>query len=1095
MEPILRSLLGQDNQARKEGEAALLSGVKARPEEAVASLLELCCGASDQGVRLLSAMLLRKFVGGASVLFNAWPLLGEQSRAQCKTQILQLLTLDMPQNMRTQVQLCISDLAQKLIPENQWNDFLQTLTQGLSDSRPAVRGSILTIFASIFSELAEGALREHIPALLQIYKNTLEVEKNEQSTVVCLAAVEGILEITTMLDDEEEDMIRDFSALLPSILEILVRSVGDAGRTSFTLEVIDSFTVACQEQKSILHRHQPQLIGKTLEFFVGVAFGGGLDERVECAALELVLAVCDAAPAKVAKLQNFIATLLPKTAEYLVAQIDAQQAEATMQDWSVTHFLDDEDFLHTFSFVNAKFALQRIADCLSVKQTYTHLQAVCSTYFSKEAWQYRVVALTCLSQMAEGLTTYMKKDLKHLTGVVLQHLTHPHPYVRVTAVECCYQFCIDFKAFTRDYQSEVVPALAALCSTDPHPRIQARTCTAVSMFYMHAPSGACDAMFAPLLKHLLEVLQHNYTKYPPHIAKTLDFVKTGAMSALTDVIGNASKGLVVAEYANLLGIIIATLQTANANARDLHINWNKLGAECLDCLAKLAERVGKEVLRGDVEQIMGGLAAVLADLQRFGSQEDIRIEALLRVFGVFAEVLGADFAPYLHIVLPTILLRVNATECEVGSTLTFSASEDAVLKNQNSTIVSEKADALSLLGDICSATGAVLPDAQRNSMLEVLYANIQQPAKLPVFAAAFESLAKFLDISSAAATFVGPTLLDQSLQYLLQHIFIGESVTSLVTDIMRTICDCVKRENCMWITPQHAVGLVSFFTTVLQDSSNREDKAAEDERCSIESDEEDSDDEDEEAETKLQHLTAIAMETLLVKQPHVREAAMPLLAEAFLSFISDTPNLRELGFSGSTSLLEKGYTVFIPQLLEAVFAYIRSLSSKDVTALETYGYECISSACASIGTVAVVLVSSGALGAESAGFASAANGVMVEMVRAFLEAKKKKHSEMAACVTYACWALMKLSVLQQALGTLDPQALYTVVLSAAPLSGKCFDCKDHAVLVHDAIADLNVSTLNPQNRALLQTAVEKLKKISKDSKVLSKRARAHFKNL
>eukprot|EP01061_Rhynchopus_euleeides_P003833 TRINITY_DN1311_c0_g1_i1.p1 TRINITY_DN1311_c0_g1~~TRINITY_DN1311_c0_g1_i1.p1 ORF type:complete len:343 (+),score=154.42 TRINITY_DN1311_c0_g1_i1:97-1029(+) len=299
---------------------------------------------------------------------------------------------------------------------------------------------------------------------------------------------------------------------------------------------------------------------------------------------------------------------------------------------------------------------------------------------------------------------------------------------------------------------------------------------------------------------------------------------------------------------------------------------------------------------------------------------------------------------------------------------------------------------------------------------------------------------------------------------------------------------------------------------ILYASSDRDEEDSddeEDEETSEESDEDDDDeDEDEDdssddssddtpPEDRLRAYTVAVLETLLVKQPQLHAAVFPGLGEAFVTFISSKPALRELGLSGAVSLMQKGHTAMLGDLVPALLGYLQGLASSD-TDLDSFDYECLSSACACAGTVAQSIVSNGMLQQpHSQQYAVAVAPLLQSVVSALGPVSKGKNAnhEAAACVTYATWGLIKVSVLLQQAPGFDMQQLYACTLAAAPLSAKCFDCDAEAQEVHAAIISLAASpdVLNQPNKALLETALRLLKALPKGNKALSPALRAKLK--
>eukprot|EP00659_Diplonema_papillatum_P016499 gene16499-25298_t len=686
MEALLHSLLQPDNAVRSGAERQLEEGLRARPDEIVGELARVMqAPTADPSAVHLSSVILRKCVDRSRT--DVWDALMPQTQEACKANLIALMTGNTPELIRTQIELAIAKIGTRSIAEGKWNDLLPSLAASIAnDTNPGVRASCLEILSEISSDLGTTTLSGQ----LQTVQGILSASLQDPAPKVRTAAAEAVLNVACIVDNESIKLFQPLFTPIMNLLSSFIQAAkaDDSSAEDFASIILDSMVLTAEANVIFYTPFCKELLSALLL----VIDDGSCPEILRGLALECVLAVSEAAPKRVAKVKGFTVKLLDSIVRLVEEFVEEGDTQEEVKAWGMESFTVGECLS---MYDSARYGLQRLSAALESKSLAQAIEKKVRDGLSNgNDWKKPHAALVLLCQTAEEHEKYFAKALPQFVQILVQSLSHPHPFVRITGVECLGQFVEDFDDFTAKYHAQAVPALLNSLN-DPTPRVAGCAAVTLGDFFNGSEDGTVDAYFLPVLTGLLGFLSRP--------DRTPLWLQEEAIEALDSVVLNASPdcGHLAAK---LYEVLPDELGKAGAQGR------LKLCGKIIACLGSAAQIVGREQLLA--LKAVEPLANLLGSVHRsIASSEDPRIEPLLESWGKLSSVLEEHFLPFMPLVLPVVLSRARVTEQSVGSSGGgfFSSGELLAPSNVSKELSHETLQACKLLCRFAESLHTCLP--------------------------------------------------------------------------------------------------------------------------------------------------------------------------------------------------------------------------------------------------------------------------------------------------------------------------------------------------------------------------------------------------
>lgn len=258
---------------------------------------------------------------------------------------------------------------------------------------------------------------------------------------------------------------------------------------------------------------------------------------------------------------------------------------------------------------------------------------------SSPVWRDRHAALMAISAISEGCRDLMIGELNQVLELVVPALKDAHPRVRWAGCNALGQMSTDFAPTMQKEHHEVVMKAIIPVLISPEPRVKSHAAAALVNFCEEAEKSILEPYLDDLLSHLFQLLQ-NEKRY----------VQEQALSTIA-TIADAAEQAFSKYYDTLMPLLVGVLN------REGEKEFRLLRAKAMECATLIALAVGRERLGNDALTLVQLLATVQSNIT---DADDPQAQYLMHCWGRMCRVLGQDFLPFLHNVMPPLLELATA---------------------------------------------------------------------------------------------------------------------------------------------------------------------------------------------------------------------------------------------------------------------------------------------------------------------------------------------------------------------------------------------------------------------------------------------------
>lgn len=839
-ETILWSLLAKDNATRNAAEAHFATLKQATcSDELLLGLVHLVHSNSADDVRALAAVLLRRVLLRDTV--SLWPQATDRARSIVKCELLAVLEAgEKHRSIRRKVCDTVGELASSILEDGQWDELVPKLIQWSQATMVTLRETALRVLEMIAVFLASQMTLTTV-ATTRLDGSLLETMihgLNDREGRVALNALRAfgmfLLNVDTLDQVPRPELVtRAVPLVLATLHALLVTRQFD--------EVMEALEVLIEVAEPHAGFFKPCL-REFVETMVQIA-DASRDESDESPvpdgcrqlAMELLVSLAEQAPLPCRRLPKnmFVQQVYPVAFKMM---LDVHDVDA----WDVATCEDEQSSSgrgidHEISnFDVGSEALERLVGALGAKRSLPTCFALIQKYAQSENWVSRHAALVGLCQIFNVL------DDDHLDAIVRHLLSQAydsHPRVCCIAVDVIGQISVDqAPQFQEAYHSQALSVLVHYLEDSRKPRLQAHAATALRQFVDMCPPEVLTPYLEKMLHQLFALLQHgqamalNINEAPTKAfiaARVVQEQVITAISSVATVAGASFSTYYAAVLPPLQQILCTCLQecvtAAAASPAVIKSQLNALssftlGGITLECLSLIGQAVGKHVFSRDAAAILKVMAEMQATPSIVGN-ELIRTY-LLQAWARCCTCLGRDFAPYLPLVMPTLLeAATQQAEFEVDPSALASDdeeedstdSEDIQLAQVNdkclsirTSLLEEKATACQLLaGMVTDLEDAFFPYAEQ--VTQVLVPLLTESVHSDIRASAIRAmpaLVKCVAISTTTrpgSSEHGQATIKQMVDFALGRLInalTSEPDVDLVVTIMQSMIKCLN-EACV----------------------------------------------------------------------------------------------------------------------------------------------------------------------------------------------------------------------------------------------------------------------------------------------------------
>ena len=632
-EQLLGGLSSADNAARVQYES-LFNECKKQPDLLCLQLTRAMRTSGAQETREMASILLRRVLTKDEV--SLWANLQQQTQDGVKGELLKLLQEESARSIVRKACDTICELAAGILEEGKWPELLPFLFQCVTNGTVNLKESALNIFAQL-AEYIGDALVPHLATLHGILAQCLA----NPERAIQLAALRACCCFVESLENPSDRS--KFQDLLPAMLATLGAAL-QGGDEADAQEALGLFVELAGSDPRFVRKH----LSHVVDAMMTVATHDDLEDGTRHLACEFLVTLTEArdrAPGMMRKLPDFVPRLFNCLCAFLLDVEDDPE-------WHTCEKEEDGDAGEGERYEVGQECLDRVAIALGANTVLPCAAAAIPALLADGDWRKRHAALVALAQIAEGCSKGMLKDVNGAIAPALSAATSdPHPRVRWAAVNAIGQLCTDLgPKIQQKAHAAILPALLGAMEDQSH-RVQAHASAAMVNFSEGCPPEHMSAYLDALMTKLMQMLQGGHK-----------MVQESALTALASVADNAQTAF-AKYYDAVLPFLKQVLVAAGAKEHRM------LRAKAVECISLVGMAVGKERFAKDAKEVMD----MLMQLQAGGFEDDDATTSYMQqAWTRLCKCLGADFIPYLAVVMPSLLKSaqlkpdVQVTDLEDG---------------------------------------------------------------------------------------------------------------------------------------------------------------------------------------------------------------------------------------------------------------------------------------------------------------------------------------------------------------------------------------------------------------------------------------------
>ncbi|TLD34289.1 hypothetical protein PspLS_01232 [Pyricularia sp. CBS 133598] len=623
---LLEALQSPDNAVRSQAEDHLQNNwTVTRPEVLLMGLVELIgAQANTTTIRSSSAVIFRRIAGktrkndkGESV--DTYISLAKDQAEVIRQKLLQTLASESDRGVRNKISDAVAEVARQCSDNGiSWPDLLAALFQ-LSMAPDAGKREIsFRVFATTPGIIE----KQHEESVAQAFSTAFK----DDTVAVRLAAMEAFAAFFRGMTKKNQTK---YFGLLPEVLNILppIKESQESDDLSKALTAL----IDLAEISPKMFRQQ---FNHLVQFSISVIQDKELDDICRQNALELMATFADYAPSMCKRDPNYTNDMITQC---LSLMTDLGEDDDDAAEWLASEELDQDE--SDLNHVAGEQCMDRLANKLGGQTILAPTFNWLPRMMSSPVWRDRHAALMAISAISEGCRDLMIGELNQVLELVVPALKDAHPRVRWAGCNALGQMSTDFAPTMQKEHHEVVMKAIIPVLISPEPRVKSHAAAALVNFCEEAEKSILEPYLDDLLSHLFQLLQ-NEKRY----------VQEQALSTIA-TIADAAEQAFSKYYDTLMPLLVGVLN------REGEKEFRLLRAKAMECATLIALAVGRERLGNDALTLVQLLATVQSNIT---DADDPQAQYLMHCWGRMCRVLGQDFLPFLHNVMPPLLELATA---------------------------------------------------------------------------------------------------------------------------------------------------------------------------------------------------------------------------------------------------------------------------------------------------------------------------------------------------------------------------------------------------------------------------------------------------
>ncbi|KAM3283396.1 importin-5-like [Capsicum chacoense] len=536
---------------------------------------------------------------------------------------------------------CVSRLACLILPKKEWDILLYFMLRNLGSRSWNRKMAALFLWDALIANCPD-AFMLYVDRLIVGFKDVMVAASDDHrfGVFASKASVKLIMCFATPAS------YCKFYDLFAYVMMVLVEGVHDL----FAHKIMASYEGVSEEEEIVCSLLEDLIvlagvetaffevkIGVVIECMVRIAEDMRLREKLRQLAIEFVVTVAEDRECGCRMMQMVPNEEVAKLVGVLIVMLAYIEDDPS---WGNANSDDgNEGVLSMCSY--AMVGLNRLAVALGGSVIVPSCHSCLSTFLGSQEWRGRHAAVTAIGLISEGCSKALLLEMEKLVETIVNLIHDEHPRVRWATIHAIGQLSKYMSPhFQEQYHHQLLPALIQVLDDFDNPRLQTQATSALLLFSHNCSSDVLKLYLHKIVNKLVVFLQRG-----------MPMTKEAALATLATltISSQEDSASIYNSVTPFLKVIMVTTKKDTSHM---------LLAKALECSTMITMAVGNLGILDYVEKVIEALIS----LQETQTEvEDPTRSLLLQAWGRLCKGLGADFLPYLNIVMPFVLKSVRLT--------------------------------------------------------------------------------------------------------------------------------------------------------------------------------------------------------------------------------------------------------------------------------------------------------------------------------------------------------------------------------------------------------------------------------------------------
>mmetsp|Transcript_118291 Transcript_118291/g.381826 ORF Transcript_118291/g.381826 Transcript_118291/m.381826 type:complete len:1124 (+) Transcript_118291:91-3462(+) len=652
---LLRALSSSQNAERQQAEKLYQQAKAAEPDNLVIGLLAVVANQSvDMAVRKHGAVLARQLVAQGPEKDFAFARMAPQNRQEVANGLLQLFENEADSKLQRKVGDVVAKLADATCDAKDQRGWLAPGQRGwpallpmafrLADASSATSTTRCECALRLLKDLVSTLQEEVVGAQQQLGAVLQNAFANQDVKIRC-AALLLVCEIVGAVDKKDWAPLLATATVMNQVLE----HAAQANMQDELSECLQALVEVASIEPDFFKQRLTAALEPAKFLSTVVKAREGVESGSRGLALEWLVSYAEKKPKWLAKSLPAFAPLAIECCMDLMLEVEDDEGE--LEAWAAR--MDDEEGEEDADelFHTGEEAIDRVVEAVQMEGLGNSLFSIIARYANEDAWQAKHAALAAIKQTVEYVEERAHVDA--MANLLLQHVDHPHPRVRFTALHALGQLANDQSPHFQESKHQTVMPVLLQKMDDGVDRVAAMAMSAFVSFGEELDNSLMIQYAQGFMEKLCAKLQATQHRG----------VREESITSIAVIAGVIEK-----DFSRYYDSIMPMLKQFVMHAKGE--KENRLRGKSFECMSLLGIAVGKEKFLPDAGEAIAEMMNTPLEA------DDVQREYIKEASERICQCLKKDFAPFLPNLLLGIFKTLKMDESEAPTPQRAGAEED-----------------------------------------------------------------------------------------------------------------------------------------------------------------------------------------------------------------------------------------------------------------------------------------------------------------------------------------------------------------------------------------------------------------------------------